>query len=170
MSDPVAFGSPDHGSPDLGSPDHEAVSPRPDRVEPVLGGGRTLTAAKASSSPSGKARVGASLVLAVVLALAGLASLVALVTTAAPAGATSVINQVVSFNGSVITGTAYAGQLAVTGNTGSVTYVTTVTSAHLGVSGTGVITSPGTTPPGSYTVSGTDSDTSSDSGTWTFTL
>ena len=57
-----------------------------------------------------------------------------------------------------------------TGNTGSVTYVTTVTSADLDVSGTGVVTSPGTTPPGSYTVSGTDSDASSDSGTWTFTL
>jgi hypothetical protein len=57
----------------VGSPDHEAVSPHPDRAEPVPGGGHSLKTAKASSSTSGQARTGASLVLAVILALAGLA-------------------------------------------------------------------------------------------------
>ena len=57
-----------------------------------------------------------------------------------------------------------------TGNTGAVTYTTTVSSPSVSVAANGAVTSPGSTSPGAYTVSGTDADTASDTGTWTFTL
>ncbi len=62
------------------------------------------------------------------------------------------------------------GAIAVTNNTGAVTFATTVSSAALHVSSGGVITTTGTLKAGAYTVSGTDSDASGDSGTWTYTL
>jgi YVTN family beta-propeller protein len=68
------------------------------------------------------------------------------------------------------TTTTYSGQLAVSGNTGAVTYTTTVASPNVAVSGSGAVTSSSATLVGTYTVSGTDSDTSADNGTWTFTL
>ncbi len=61
------------------------------------------------------------------------------------------------------------GSIAVS-NTGTVTFVTTVTSTGLNVSSGGVITTTGQLAAGSYTVSGTDHDTTSDTGTWTYTL
>ena len=71
----------------------------------------------------------------------------------------------------VAAGTAYSGQLTVTGNTGAVTYVTT-SSAITGftVSSSGAISSATSLAVGPYTLSGTDSDTVNNSGTWTFTL
>ena len=62
------------------------------------------------------------------------------------------------------------GSIAVNNNTGAVTFVTTVTSTGLHVSGGGIITTTGPLAVGSYTVSGTDSDTVNDTGTWTYTL
>ena len=62
------------------------------------------------------------------------------------------------------------GSIIVTNNTGAVTFVTTFPSTGLGVTGGGVVTTKGTLVAGSYTVSGTDSDTSGDIGTWTYTL
>ena len=67
-------------------------------------------------------------------------------------------------------GTAYTGQLAVSGSSGTMSYVTNATSSNVSISGTGVITSPNTTPLGTYVVSGTESDSSGDSGAWSFTL
>jgi outer membrane protein OmpA-like peptidoglycan-associated protein len=62
------------------------------------------------------------------------------------------------------------GTIAVNNNTGAVSFVTIVTSSGLNVSSAGVISTTGTLAPGTYTVSGTDTDTVNDSGTWTYTL
>ena len=62
------------------------------------------------------------------------------------------------------------GPITVVNNTGAVTFVTTVSSTGLTVSSTGVITTTGTLATGLYTISGTDGDTSGDTGTWTYTL
>jgi uncharacterized repeat protein (TIGR02543 family) len=62
------------------------------------------------------------------------------------------------------------GSIAVENNIGAVTFVTTVASTALSVSSAGVITTTGYLNGGTYTVSGTDSDTHSDVGTWTYTL
>jgi hypothetical protein len=70
-------------------------------------------------------------------------------------------------------GSAFNDQLAVSGSSGTVTYVVpTVTSnSHLKVTSGGAITTVGgPLLVGTYTVSGTDSDTHSDSGIWTYTL
>ncbi len=72
--------------------------------------------------------------------------------------------------GSTTVGTNYANQLNVTGNSGTVTYSVTTPSPAFSVSSTGAVSEPGTLSSGTYTVSGTDSDTSSNSGSWTFTL
>ena len=68
--------------------------------------------------------------------------------------------------------TTFADQLASTTHDGShVTFVTVVTNPHLTVSSSGAVSASGTPLPiGSYTVSGTDSDTLGDTGTWTYTL
>ena len=72
--------------------------------------------------------------------------------------------------GSVTAGTAFTGQLAVTGATGPVSYVTTSAASPVTVSAAGVITAPATVPAGVYQLTGTDSDPFGDSGNWAFTL
>ena len=72
--------------------------------------------------------------------------------------------------GSVTAGTAFSGQLAVTGATGPVSYLTTSAAGPVTVSAAGVITAPATVPAGVYQLTGTDSDPLGDSGTWAFTL
>jgi YVTN family beta-propeller protein len=72
--------------------------------------------------------------------------------------------------GSAKFGSGYSGQLAVNNGSGPVTYVTTGTSPQVSVNAAGVITALASTPAGTYTVSGTDSDTGADSGPWAFTL
>jgi outer membrane protein OmpA-like peptidoglycan-associated protein len=67
-------------------------------------------------------------------------------------------------------GTFTAGSITVSNATGAVIFVITSSSAALSVSPQGAITTSGTLLAGSYSVSGTDSDLSSDTGTWTFTL
>jgi hypothetical protein len=64
----------------------------------------------------------------------------------------------------------FTDQLATSGQNGSVSFVTTVPNASLGVSSIGSITTGGTLAPGTYTVSGTDSDAYGDTGTWSYTL
>jgi outer membrane protein OmpA-like peptidoglycan-associated protein len=90
---------------------------------------------------------------------------------------TLVVTGVVIAQASPIAGTIEAtissvfhDQLAATGNTGSVTYLTTVPNAGLNVSSSGAVTTTGVLTAGPYTVSGTDSDSLNDSGTWTFSL
>ncbi|MGD0055115.1 MAG: InlB B-repeat-containing protein, partial [Acidimicrobiales bacterium] len=63
-----------------------------------------------------------------------------------------------------------AGPLSVSNATGAVTFTTTATSPALSVSPSGAITTTGPLTVGSYLVSGTDSDTSGDTGTWSYTL
>ena len=83
------------------------------------------------------------------------------------------INQTSATTGTVSTtssGTFTAGPITVEGNTGAVTFVTTHPSPSLTVSSSGLIAATGTLLAGTYSVSGTDSDTSGDTGTWTYTL
>ncbi len=73
---------------------------------------------------------------------------------------------------SVPDGTAYSGQLAVSGATGTLTFVETpsTTSTQVIINTSGAISSATNLAPGTYTVGGTMADTSGDSGTWTFSL
>ena len=65
----------------------------------------------------------------------------------------------------------FTDQLNTTGNVGSVTFATTVTSPSVSVSSSGLVTTVGSLPSsGLYTVSGTDSDTGSNTGVWSYTL
>jgi len=64
----------------------------------------------------------------------------------------------------------FSDQLAVTGATGTVSYTVTTPSGGLAVSSTGHVTTTGALAPATYTVSGTDVDTSGDTGTWHFSL
>jgi outer membrane protein OmpA-like peptidoglycan-associated protein len=85
----------------------------------------------------------------------------------------STITQTSATTGSTTPGassTFSPGTIAVSGNTGTVTFATTTTSPGLRVSGNGVISTTGTLAAGSYTVSGNDHDAESDTGNWTYTL
>ena len=69
------------------------------------------------------------------------------------------------------TGADFHDQLAVRGAVGTVTFVVTTPNTHLDVSSSGVVTTVGgPLPAGRYEVSGTDSDTSGNVGTWRYTL
>jgi polyvinyl alcohol dehydrogenase (cytochrome) len=74
---------------------------------------------------------------------------------------------------SVADGVGYAGQLTVsnpvTGG-GPITWVTNSGTSPITVTAGGAVSAASTTAPGSYTVTGTESDTSGDAGSWTFTL
>jgi hypothetical protein len=69
-------------------------------------------------------------------------------------------------------GAGYSGQLTVTNASGGVGYTETssANSDDVVVDSSGEITAPKTLALGTYTVSGADSDTDGDTGTWTFTL
>jgi uncharacterized repeat protein (TIGR02543 family) len=60
--------------------------------------------------------------------------------------------------------------ITVDNNIGAVTFSTTESSTGLNVSSAGFITTTGPLVQGTYAVSGTDRDTSGDTGTWTYTL
>jgi hypothetical protein len=98
-------------------------------------------------------------------------------TTACDAGAyelqrpTQTLTQTAPTSGTVVAGTAFADQLAVTGNDGAtVTYTTTSGPSPVTVSATGTVSAPATTAPGVYVLTGTDTDTFGDTGTWNYTL
>jgi uncharacterized repeat protein (TIGR02543 family) len=61
-------------------------------------------------------------------------------------------------------------RFTVENNSGTVTFVTTTPSTGLKVSSAGVISVTGSLAGGIYTVSGTDSDATGDTGTWSYTL
>ena len=63
-----------------------------------------------------------------------------------------------------------ADQLATSGGIGSVHFSQSTGAPQLSVSGSGLVTTSGTLPSGNYTASGTTSDPSGDSGTFTFAL
>jgi hypothetical protein len=80
------------------------------------------------------------------------------------------ITQTNPTQGGVLAGTAFTDRLQVSDATGTVTYVQTDGSDSVTVSSSGAVSAPGTLSAGTYTASGTDSDTSGDTGTWTYTL
>ncbi|HWF34390.1 MAG TPA: hypothetical protein VG295_03435, partial [Solirubrobacteraceae bacterium] len=88
---------------------------------------------------------------------------------AAPAAA---LTQASPASASVADGAGYSGQLTTAGAVGAVTYSERGSAASLQVvvSPAGAITAAGGLAPGSYTVSGGDSDAAGDVGTWRFTL
>jgi hypothetical protein len=68
-------------------------------------------------------------------------------------------------------GGGFGDHFSVSGSFGTTTYNTTSSNNHLHVSSSGAITtSGGPLAPGIYTVSGTDSDSFGDTGTWTYSL
>ena len=75
-------------------------------------------------------------------------------------------NPPTSASASVATAVTFTDQLSVTGSSGAVTYVQTSGASAMIVSPTGLITTSGTLPPGSYVVRGTMSDSSGDQGTF----
>ncbi len=91
---------------------------------------------------------------------------------AGPAHASGTINQQIPFSNSApvtpATSAAFTDQLQ-TDSAGTVTFATTL-GTGLAVSGSGAVSVPSPLTVGSYTVSGTDSDTLSNTGTWTYTL
>ncbi len=81
------------------------------------------------------------------------------------------ITQATPTSAVVAPGTAASTQLVVTGNNGTTNFVeSSAPVTGLSISPTGLVTSTTTLAVGTYTISGTDSDVSGDSGTWTFTL
>ena len=81
------------------------------------------------------------------------------------------ITQIAPLSGSTPPGAAYSEQLNVSGNSGAVTFVTSSPAvAGLTVSSSGLLSTSASLAAGSYVISGTDSDTSGDSGTWTYAL
>ena len=73
-------------------------------------------------------------------------------------------------SGTTTSGKAFSGQLTVTGSHGTVSYTETAGSPSLAVSATGAVTDLATLGIGTYTATGTVSDTYGDTGTWAFTL
>jgi hypothetical protein len=88
-------------------------------------------------------------------------------------GAPGMLTQAAPTAGSATAGTAYSNQLNVSGASGNVTYATKMNNSPSGapitVSSTGAISWPSPVA-GTYTVSGTASDTSGNAGSWAFTL
>jgi uncharacterized repeat protein (TIGR02543 family) len=72
----------------------------------------------------------------------------------------------------VADGGGYSGQRAVTNGTGTVSYTETISvdSTYVVVTSTGAISAAISLSPGTYSVSGNDSDTNGDTGTWIFAL
>ncbi|MGA2527678.1 MAG: hypothetical protein ABSG36_00795 [Acidimicrobiales bacterium] len=67
-------------------------------------------------------------------------------------------------------GTAFRGQLKVTGSHGTVTYSQSTGAPHIKVSSSGVISAAANLPTGVYRATGAARDSEDDSGVWTFTL
>jgi hypothetical protein len=65
---------------------------------------------------------------------------------------------------------SYTTNLSTSGNTGTVTYSASVGSSHLLISPSGVVSTSGILPAGTYTVSGPVTDTNGDLGGFSFTL
>ncbi len=71
---------------------------------------------------------------------------------------------------SVASSATFSDQLVTTNNTGTVSYVQTTGTPDLVVSATGLVTTSGALTAGSYTATGTTSDTGSDAGTFSVTV
>jgi hypothetical protein len=86
--------------------------------------------------------------------------------------AAKVISQNLPVSNSVATAASstFTDQLATSGNNGTVTYTQTTGTPSVVVSSAGAASTSGTLKPGTYTASGTTSDASGDSGTFTYAL
>ncbi len=86
--------------------------------------------------------------------------------------AVSTLTQGPPTSATVTDGAGYSGHLAVTNAAGAVSYAETASpdSSDVVVDSSGAITAAAPLASRAYTVSGSDSDTAGDSGTWTFTL
>ena len=95
---------------------------------------------------------------------------------APPPPASTMITQTAPLSSSttLAKSTSFTDTLATTGNTGAVTFVTTSappgSAGGIRVSSSGVVTTTGALSAGTYKASGTDSDSSGDTGTWSFSL
>ena len=87
-------------------------------------------------------------------------------TQLAPPSQAAPVSGTVTTTGSV----GFTDQLAATGGYGANTYATTVGSAGLSVSSTGAVRTTGTLAVGTYTASGTITDSVLDTGSWTYTV
>ncbi len=102
--------------------------------------------------------------------IAGLALIGALLGPAPAASASGTIAQVAPLQGVTLVNQAFNGQLQVAGATGAVTFTQSTGSPNVSVSSTGAVFAPSTLAAGTYSATGTDSDSSGDSGTWAYTL
>ena len=86
--------------------------------------------------------------------------------------APSTLSQGPPTSATVTDGAGYSGQLTVSNPNGTVSYTETASadSSDVVVSSTGAIRAANTLAPGTYTVSGSDSDTAGDTGSWSFRL
>ena len=108
----------------------------------------------------------------------GTASITYTVTGTTPPPAPKPIIQTAPFSNSTTpsSSSSFNETLTTTGNSGPVRFTTTSTTAPHGSSGgikvssTGAVTTTGVLAVGTYTVSGTDSDSSGDTGTWSYSL
>ena len=88
-----------------------------------------------------------------------------------PAGATTTLTQSAPFSGSAVATHTFSDQLMVAGASGTLTFsMVTTPPSGVSVSSSGLVTSDGTTPVGSYNVSGTVTDTAGDTGNWSYAL
>ena len=95
------------------------------------------------------------------------------VLTVAPSGSLSNLVQTSSTTGTVSTTSSAkftTGPITVQNNIGSVIFVTTKPNSNLSVTEGGQISTTGSLTAGAYEVSGTDTDSHGDSGTWTYVL
>lgn len=85
---------------------------------------------------------------------------------------TVTLNQTSATSATVATSSSssFNAQLATVGQAGTVTFAATGSSNQLEVSPSGQITTTGTLAAGTYSIVGTDADTSGDTGVWTFEL
>ena len=107
-------------------------------------------------------------VVAIVTGLAMILPLVAL--PASPASASGTLVQAAPTQGLAVFGNAFTDQLQVTGASGQVTFAESSGAADLPVSSTGLVSGSASLSAGTYTASGTDTDTAGDSGTWSYSL
>ena len=111
---------------------------------------------------------------AAIVLLSAVTSAVAVAGLMWPAAASpdSTLAQGSPTSASVADAAGYSGQLTVTNASGTVTYTenSSADSADVVVDSTGAITAASSLTPATYTVSGADSDTNGDTGTWSFAL
>ena len=106
-------------------------------------------------------------------AAVGLICLLSATVMFSPSASAATITQALPTSGSVdvADSAGFTDQLSVTGNVGAVTFTTTAANANVIVSSSGAINvSGGPLAVGTYPVSGTDVDTNSDAGTWSYSL